>query len=63
MAGKYEEKTRKKLLCTKKAKPSSVKLGPGRADVMPVELIAPDRGLASVGMSTTNQKAPASLRG
>ena len=63
MAGKYEEKTRKKLLRTKKAKPSSVKLGPGRADVMPVELIAPDRGLASGGMSTTNQEAPASLRG
>ena len=63
MAGKYEEKTRKKLLRTKKAKPSSVRLGPGRADVMPVELTAPDRGPASVGMSATNQEAPALMRG
>ena len=43
LSGLYKPKTRKKLLRTKKAKPSSVKLGPDRADVMPVELTPPDK--------------------
>ena len=43
LSGLYKPKTRKKLLRTKKAKPSSVKLGPDRADVMPVELTVPDK--------------------
>lgn len=38
LSGKFEPKKTKKLLRTKKAKPSeSAKLGPGRADVMPAE--------------------------
>ena len=38
LAGKFEPKKTKKLLRTKKARPSDVaRLGPGRADVMPAE--------------------------
>ncbi len=43
LSGLYKPRTRKKLLRTKKAKPSSVKPGPDRADVMPVELTVPDK--------------------
>ena len=45
LSGLYKPRTRKKLLRTKKAKPSSVKPGPDRANVMPVELTASDKTL------------------